>query len=423
MTQNPGYRWRIRTISLVLLWFFFLISYLGIANFLLTAPLIRADLGLTYSQIGLAMGAAFIGYFFCQGLGCPLGERLGPRKLLTLTLLLSAALLSLTGFASSFVMLLAFRALSGGTLALHPSATWACMYNWIPRNELTRANTATLTSSTLAGVLAPLLVAALLQVMSWRYSFSVTAALTLVLAFVIWRNLRDRPEQHPGITPEELEEIRQGNRIVAHLSKPPTARALRVLARPSVLLLCLIYFLQSAAVWSCLAWTGFYLVEARGLSVTAMCLKMPIIFTVALVGTLLSPTLCDKLFRGRLRLYMAALWIAGAIFLYRAQAAQDINASVSFLALAIAFGCFMHSGVFWGLPRSILPPSPYMRAVSLIINAGQIGPITGIVVIGWIADTHGLDSAFLNIQVWLMLAAALILLVPGKKLSPGAVSQ
>src|SRR5580658_3810009 len=96
------------------------------------APLMKADLKLTNTQLGLVFSAFAIPYALFQLIGGWIGDRFGPRLTLSVCCALVGISTMLTGTASGFVSLFALRlALGFGEGAAFPTATRA-MSNWTP---------------------------------------------------------------------------------------------------------------------------------------------------------------------------------------------------------------------------------------------------------------------------------------------------
>src|SRR2546422_6827115 len=109
-----------------------LVAYMWVAYFLnycdrqavfAMFPVLKSDLGLTDTQLGLT-GSIFL---WVYGIGCPIAGQIGDKFSKRLLVVLSLGVWSLvtiaTGFSTSVLMLLALRACMGGSESLYmPSA-------------------------------------------------------------------------------------------------------------------------------------------------------------------------------------------------------------------------------------------------------------------------------------------------------------
>src|SRR5215471_2689534 len=113
----------------------YLILYVDRVNISTAAPLIKADLGLTNTQLGLAFSAFAYPYALLQLLGGYFGDKFGPRLVLCVSLLIVCAATAATGAVGGLASLFAARlALGIGEGATFPTATRA-MAVWVPEQN------------------------------------------------------------------------------------------------------------------------------------------------------------------------------------------------------------------------------------------------------------------------------------------------
>src|SRR3984885_3309195 len=111
------------------MYFLYFVNRVSIST---AAPLIKADLGLNNTQLGLAFSAFAIPYALFQLIGGWIGDKWGPRLTLSACCAMVGLTTMLTGAASGFVSLFALRlALGFAQGAAFPTATRA-MSTWIP---------------------------------------------------------------------------------------------------------------------------------------------------------------------------------------------------------------------------------------------------------------------------------------------------
>ena len=89
------------------------INYVDRGNLATAAPLIRAQLSLSNTQLGVLLAAFFWSYAPAQLPAGWLAERLDPRRVLAAGLAVWGAATALTGFATDFIMLLVLRLMLG----------------------------------------------------------------------------------------------------------------------------------------------------------------------------------------------------------------------------------------------------------------------------------------------------------------------
>ncbi|HKJ19333.1 MAG TPA: MFS transporter, partial [Woeseiaceae bacterium] len=184
-------RWRILSI-LVLASF---VSYTLRYNTSSAAPVMMADLGLNEMQWGWVMAALLTGYALFQLPGGILGDRLGPRRLLSAIAVLWAVLTVVTAMvpgkeiASTGVILaslMAVRFLVGATQAPVYPGTNPAIVSWFPVGGW--ALPCGLSSMGLnlgVAVSTPILVWSIIE-LGWRTSFVAMSSLGFLLAGLWW---------------------------------------------------------------------------------------------------------------------------------------------------------------------------------------------------------------------------------------------
>ena len=120
------------TIVLSLLCVMYLILFVDRVNIATAAPLIKIDLHLSNTQLGLVFSAFAIPYAVFQLLGSWIGDKFGPRLILSACCVIVGIATILTGVAGGFLSLIAARlALGLGEGAAFSTATRA-MSTWTP---------------------------------------------------------------------------------------------------------------------------------------------------------------------------------------------------------------------------------------------------------------------------------------------------
>lgn len=135
-----------------------------------------------------------------------LGDRIGPRLVLTRIVLWWSAFTSLTGAVTGFVPLLLTRFCFGmGEAGAFPNTSVA-ISRWFPTREHGRALGVSLMATQIGGAIAPLLVVPIQARYGWRASFFVFGVLGVAWTVVWYGWFRDSPAQKPGVTEAELKE-------------------------------------------------------------------------------------------------------------------------------------------------------------------------------------------------------------------------
>ena len=178
----------------------------------------QRDLGLTGTQFAWAFSAFALAYALFEMPAGWLGDRIGPKRVLTRIVLCWLLFTALTGLVvgtgvAALVMLLAVRFLFGaGEAGAYPNIARGTR-NWFPFAERGRAQGLVWTFGRWGGAIAPVLIMALtlpfdaLGLQGWRYGFVLLAVLGLVWVGGFVRHFRDHPHDHPAVNPAELAHI------------------------------------------------------------------------------------------------------------------------------------------------------------------------------------------------------------------------
>lgn len=189
------------SLSRATLLLFAIASGLAVANVYFAHPLLDVmadDMGLKRSTAGLIVAASQIGYAIGLIFLVPLGDLFDRRKLILAHFLLSVLSLLAVGFAENANMLLLAMAATG-TLAVVTQALVA--YAASLANPSRRGHVVGIvTSGIVLGILlARAIAGALTDLGGWRSVYFSSAALTLLISFLLWRNLPRQSPQNAGL--------------------------------------------------------------------------------------------------------------------------------------------------------------------------------------------------------------------------------
>ncbi len=190
-----------------------------------------------------------------------LGDRIGPRKVLTRIVLWWSGFTALTGAMVRLPVLLVVRFFFGlGEAGGYPNAS-IVIARWFPLRERGRAFGFMLSAAQVGGAVAPLVIVPIMARFGWRAGFWSVGALGPLWAAGWFFWFRDSPREMAGVSPAELAETADAASGAHH--KLPWAIALRsgnVWAAPAICF-CYIYTYVFFA-----SWFHTYLVKARGFS-------------------------------------------------------------------------------------------------------------------------------------------------------------
>jgi sugar phosphate permease len=184
------------------------VSYLDRTNLSVAAPVIRAELGLTPTQLGVILSAFSIAYTIAQ---IPVGmfaNWLGPRKTYFYGMWSWCILLVATTTATSFGAWVAFRIPFGIAEAVTWPASAVLLSHWFPRVEYSQASSLQNVGLVLGSAIAPPIVSFLVASYDWKIAFIVTGLMAGVLGTIFYLYTRDNPADDKRVSKEELSWIR-----------------------------------------------------------------------------------------------------------------------------------------------------------------------------------------------------------------------
>lgn len=245
------------------------VTYLDRVCIAQTAQVMMDDLRLSNQQMGFVFGAFILAYAVFEMPSGSWGDRIGPRLLLTRIVTWWSCFTIATAGAFNYASLLAVRFLFGmGEAGAFPNVS-KTFSRWFPRTERGTAQGIFFAGAHLGGGLTPLLVTAMLGVMSWRMVFVVFGATGFIWAVAWFHWFRDEPSSHPEVSADELRYIEAGRGVeVRH--GPGRGMFWHVVTHKNIILLCLMYFTQAYGFYFFITWLPTYLVKARGFTSTQL---------------------------------------------------------------------------------------------------------------------------------------------------------
>ncbi len=383
----------------VLLWAFAFLSYLLRINITVAQQLMARELSWSAIQIGYIFTAFLIGYTIFQVPVGVLGDRFGPRVVLTVSGLCWAATTLLTGLVPGLLVrsaglslgaLLIIRFLHGAfESATYPVAMTA-VSDWFPARQHAFITSLIFTGSTLGSAFAPPLVANIMNVLGWRPTFYLGAILPLIVAALWWRQSRGEPRH----------QIRRSQTAVSWWA---------LLATRNVFFLCLSYLLYCYAISIFVYWLYKYLVDVRHLSLVngGWGASIPwITASVAVpalgyVSTALSRSL--GVLAGR-RLVAATCLVLAALLMWAGASASHIGPALAAIAASVAL-LFSTESSYWSTAIEVAREDA--GAASGLMNlAGNVGGVLSTSLVPVLVTRLGWFEALLSGSLFAILAAA-----------------
>ncbi|MDD9878475.1 MAG: MFS transporter [Magnetovibrio sp.] len=322
-------------------------------------PILKAEFGVSYLELGLAMTA----YSLLGGLlQAPVGflvDHLGPRRVLLAGLGLNAAAVLCMGFADAYWVLLVLAVLAGlGNSVFHP-ADYAILSGSIDGTRLGRAFSAHTFAGFLGGACAPVGMLALAQWSDWRTAL-IAAGLVGLAVFAAMAVKRGVLRGEGGAAPSPAE--------TADAPGAAMPSGVSLLMSAPVLLFLAFFIVYGMASGGLTAFTVSALVDLHGLGLDAANAALTGYLFGIVGGILLGGVIADRFPRHLLSASVALLVVAAAVL---PPALLDLPG----IAL---IGLMVLTGVGMG---AVLPPRDLM--IRAFTPAGQTGKVFGFIFVGY----------------------------------------
>lgn len=357
------YRYRI----LGFLFFASVITYIDRVCISVAGDAIKEDLGLSITQWGWVLGAFVLSYGLFEIPAGAMGDRWGPRRVLTRIVAWWSVFTALTGMVQGFKQLVIVRFLFGmGEAGAFPNFS-ATISRWFPVHERARAQSVVWMASRVGGALAPVIVIPIQQAFGWRVSFYVFGVVGIIWAILWFIWFRDKPEEKAGITQEEIREIEEGKGEGASSHSVKGTPWKQIFGKANMWWIMLMYHANAWCGFFYLTWMYIFLVNGRGFTPGELIAMSWLPFVFGAVANLAGGFASDYLVKriglrwGRRLLGFGGLGMA-TVFLTLTIFTEGKVMTIVFLALAYGFSDFA---------------LPVAWAVCLDVGSRNAGVVTG----------------------------------------------
>lgn len=281
-TAEPARPTRVRWRVVALLGAITALTYIDRMNMGIAGKFIQDEFSLNTQTMGWVLSAFVLGYALFQVPGGWLGDRFGPRSVLTMAILWWSFFTAATALAPWFPLrrligivgcFLLVRFLIGvGEAAAFPNSNQIIAF-WVGPARRGVANSIFLMGIGIGGGFTPILITSIMQRWGWQASFYICGAMGVVLALIWHSSATSHPEQHPRVNARELEIIRAGTPSTESSSAARHAARVdppwkKILSNVSAWGLMLSYFCEGYPNYIFYTWFFLYLVRARGMTLS-----------------------------------------------------------------------------------------------------------------------------------------------------------
>src|SRR5277367_3646080 len=260
---------------LVLLWISVFLNYIDRSNLSIAAPLLKRELGLSATQLGILLSAFFWTYASLQVPAGWLVDRFEVKWVFACGFLIWSSATAVTGLLHGFAALLTVRVVLGmGESVAYPSYS-KIIANHFPAVRCGLANSVVASGLCLGPSFGLLFGGTLMGQFGWRPFF-----LALGLVSLLWR--RRWSAWMPRIKANETHD------------KARSPKILEIVLRRQWLATALGLFSSNYFNYLLLTWLPFYLVRERGYSMGGMAKVGGAVMLTAALSTIVSGKLSDR---------------------------------------------------------------------------------------------------------------------------------
>ncbi len=338
-------------------------------------PMIKAELGINNAEAGLLMTVLLLPYALVQVPAGYLGDRIGRKRLLVLSILGYSLSSTLILFARQYWELLAVRALYGVFSGFYYAPATA-MISEVYRERKGSALGVFMVGPPVGSGIAPLIVIPIALTLEWRYAFLVLSAMSFVVGL--------------GLAFAVKGEVSRPSRVRLSLPK-------------NVYLLSAANFIVLAAFFGLLTFLVAFLVNS-GVSIERASLLFSLLSLVGIAGSIFGGGLYDRIGRRSIAVVFGLNALLTLVLALTASPWVILPLGLSFYSVGAIVTAY----------TSEKATGENLGSVMGFVNmVGFFGATVGPYFLGSLIDNLGYRVAFLSIPLMYTLAWAIIKLEEG----------
>lgn len=361
---------------------------------------IKAEFTLDNAQLGLIMSLFFIGYTVTQIPSGIMGDKIGRKKILVPSFLVFGIFMVITGLMPSYFLFVIAWVIVGLAQGMFYGPQYALSSEAIPEKNITLGS-ALINSGMAFGTSIGYFISSISvseMGMSWRIPFYIMAVPILIIAFLMYRIIKERPRK----------QVQQDENIAAF--KMSSLFKNRNLILAYIIIFCSIY-----GFFMIITWLPYYLESERGINGAQVAFVASLVPWAAIPGSLFFSWLSDKLGR-RKPVLMIMLPLA---FIFTASIVFFDNLVILYIAL-IGYGIvgkISTNPVLIAVVADNAPKSALGTSFSVYNFIGMTASILAPYITGFLTDLTGSMAIGFYLAALLLvvgLVAALMLKEKGK---------
>ncbi|WP_409310853.1 MFS transporter [Pectobacterium sp. B1J-3] len=262
------------------------VNYITRNSLGILAPELKSSLGITTEQYSWIVGAFQLAYTIFQPLCGWLIDVIGLKVGFLVCAVIWAAMCMLHAGAGSWIHLAILRFFMGASEAAATPANAKTLGEWFPKKERPVAAGWAGVGFSVGAMLAPPIIVIAHVNFGWQGAFMFTGALAM-LWVILWWLFYHNPENHPNLSRDELDFIRQDNELPP--VKLPFFTALKTVSKNKRFYGIAIPAFMAEPAWAVLSfWVPLYLANERGMDLKQIAMFAWLPFLAADLGSVAS---------------------------------------------------------------------------------------------------------------------------------------
>jgi ACS family tartrate transporter-like MFS transporter len=402
-----------RLLPLLVLGYF--CAYLDRSNVGMAAPTMNPDLGFSNAVFGFGAGIFFLGYFLAEIPSNLILNKAGARRWIARILITWGILSGLTAFAWNDWSFYCIRFLLGlAEAGFYPGVvlylTW-----WFPSYYQGRIIGVFLSAGVVSLIIGPPVGGLLLQLdgalglHGWQWLFIVEALPAVIMCFVTWHFLTDRPTEAPWLRPEQRTWLSE--RLASERTQREAVRKFSLAEgfyNPKLWLMAMVVAGQNVANLGLIFFLPL-IIKGLGVSTNMIGVVSALPYLFALVGMICWGWHSDL--TGERTWHVASACLLTAAGLAAGTLIGVGHPVVTMIALIFAAtGTWSALVALWALPTALLTGVAAAVGIALITAVGNLGGWLGPWLFGLVKDATGsTDSGLLCLAVAPVISAICVI--------------
>lgn len=361
---------------------------------------IKSEFTLDNAQLGLIMSLFFIGYTVTQIPSGILGDKIGRKKILVPSFLIFGIFIVVTGMMPSYFLFIIAWVIVGLAQGMFYGPQYALSSEAIPEKNITLGS-ALINSGMAFGTSIGYFISSITVAemgMSWRMPFYIMAVPIIIIAFLMYRIIKERPRKQA-----QAEDNAEPFKMSA------------LFKNKNLILAYIIIFCSIYGFFMIITWLPYYLESERGINGAQVAFVASLVPWAAIPGSLFFSWLSDKLGRRR----PVLLIMLPLAFIFTASIVFFDNLIILYIAL-IGYGIvgkISTNPVLIAVVADNAPKSALGTSFSVYNFIGMTASILAPYVTGFLTDVTGSMAVGFYLAAVLLivgLIAALMLKEKGK---------